>query len=145
MIELHFQAERAADLKLMLMDYLAGMKDVDMMTETGKKLEQVPSYEPPLAEVPVEETEKPKRGPVDEPVKPVLTQEQMAENIANAPEHTEPEQPSIEEVRAALKELRDKKGKEAVKAILNAYNAKNLTELKPEDYLGARDRALMEV
>ena len=136
MIEVHFRAEKPADLKLMLMDYLAMMKGVDINgAVSGKPLETIQDA-PPLAELPVEEPE---------PVKPVLTQEQMAKNVANAPEHKEPEQPTIEEVRAALKALRDRKGSEAVKELLKAYGAGSLPELKPEDYLGARDRAMMEV
>jgi hypothetical protein len=44
-----------------------------------------------------------------------------------------------------MKELRDRKGPDAVKEILKAYGAKTVPDLKPEDYLGARDRALTEV
>ena len=47
---------------------------------------------------------------VNETVEPVITQERMEENIANAPVHEEPPVPTLEEVRAALKKLRDKKG-----------------------------------
>lgn len=118
----------------------------DTIEELGKKLHQLAGFfattvthtavqEPPLVEVPKEE-------PVREPV---ITQAQMAENIANAPVHEEPKQPSIEEVRAALKALRDKKGAEAVRELLKAYNADSLPSLKPEDYLGAMSRAQMEV
>lgn len=87
------------------------------------------------------------QAPVEEPkeIKPVLTQEQMEENIRKAPIHEEPPQPTLEEVRAAMKELRDRKGPDAVKEILKAYGAKTVPDLKPEDYLGARDRALTEV
>ena len=69
----------------------------------------------------------------------------MEENIQNAPVHEEPEQPTLEEVREAMKALRDRKGAGAVKELLKAYGAKSVPELKPEDYLGARDRALTEV
>lgn len=86
--------------------------------------------------------------PVSEPpaeIKPVLTQEQMEENIKNAPVHEDPPQPTLEEVREAFRTLRDRKGANAVKEILKAYGAASVPELKPEDYLGARDRALTEV
>lgn len=86
--------------------------------------------------------------PASEPpaeIKPVLTQEQMEENIKNAPTHEEPPQPTLEEVREAFRALRDKKGANAVKEILKAYGAASVPELKPEDYLGALDRALTEV
>lgn len=82
---------------------------------------------------------------VNEEVKPVITQERMEENIANAPVHEEPPVPTLEEVRAALKKLRDKKGATAVKEILKEYGADSLPELKEEDYLIVRDRALAEV
>ena len=83
--------------------------------------------------------------PQDEPIKPVLTQAQMEENLANAPEHKEPPQPTMEQVRAALGGLRDRKGIAAVKELLKAYGAKTVQELKPDDYLGAIDRANTEV
>ena len=80
-----------------------------------------------------------------EEIKPVITQDRMEENIKNAPAHEMPPVPTLEEVRAALKQLRDKKGAEAVKAILKEYGAGSLPELKEEDYLPVRDRALVEV
>lgn len=83
--------------------------------------------------------------PEPEEIKPVITQDRMEENIKNAPEHKLPEMPSLEEVRAALKSLRDRKGAEAVKAILKEYGANSVPELKEEDYLTVRDRALVEV
>ena len=82
---------------------------------------------------------------VNETVEPVITQERMEENIANAPVHEEPPVPTLEEVRAALKKLRDKKGAAVVKEILKEYGADSLPELKEEDYLIVRDRALAEV
>lgn len=92
-------------------------------------------------------TETPVEEPMPQPeeIKPVLTQAQMEENIANAPKHEMPPQPTLEEVRAVLKELRDRKGSAAVKEILSGYGAGSLQELKPEDYLGAIDRARAEV
>ncbi len=80
--------------------------------------------------------------PQDEPIKPVLTQEQMAENVAKAPEHKEPPQPTLEEVRAALKDLRDKKGSGAVKDLLRVFDAESVPALKPEHYLAALETAL---
>ena len=88
------------------------------------------------------------KAPVSEPpteIKPVLTQEQVEENIANAPVHEEPPQPTLEDVRDAMKARRDKKGAGAVKELLKAYGAKSVPELKPEDYLGAMSRAYAEV
>lgn len=83
--------------------------------------------------------------PQNEPIKPVLTQAQMEENLAKAPEHKEPPQPTLEQVREALTGLRDRKGIGAVKELLKAYSAKSVQDLKPEDYLGAIDRANTEV
>lgn len=77
--------------------------------------------------------------------KPVISQEEMAENVANAPDYKLPEPPPIEDVRAALKNLRERKGADAVRELLKAYGAENLTKLKPEDYAGALSRALSEV
>ena len=92
-------------------------------------------------------TEAPVEAQMPEPqeIKPVLTQAQMEENVANAPTHELPPQPTLEEVRAVMKELRDRKGSAAVKEILTGYGAASLPELKPEDYLGAIDRARAEV
>ena len=81
-----------------------------------------------------------------EPVtKPVITQEQMEQNQQSAPEYKPPEPPPIEDVRAALKGLRERKGAAAVRELLKAYGAENLTELKVEDYAGAMSRAATEV
>lgn len=77
-------------------------------------------------------------------IKPVISQAQMEENQKNAPEHKLPDPPSIEDVRAAMKALKDAKGASAVREILKAYGAETLSELKEEDYLGAMDRARME-
>ena len=78
-------------------------------------------------------------------IKPVISQAQMEENVKNAPVPTATEQPSIEEVRTALKELRERKGAGAVRELLKAYGADSLTQLKEEDYLGALARAKTEV
>ena len=77
-------------------------------------------------------------------IKPVLTQEQMAQNVANAPKHVDPPQPTLEEVRAAMKGLLDRKGRAAVKELLAAFKASSVPDLKPEDYLGVIDRARAE-
>ena len=121
-LSLNIIANTVDELKGQLLDLLAGMKGV---TFKGN--------------------EPPDKLPEPKEIKPVLTQAQMEENIKNAPEHRDPPQPSLEEVRAALKQLRDRKGSAAVKELLKAYGADSLPNLKPEDYLGARDRALMEV
>ena len=78
-------------------------------------------------------------------IKPVITQEQMEVNVANAPAHELPPVPTLEEVRAALKSLRDRKGVAKVKEILKAYGAEDLPGLAPENYLGVIDRANVEV
>lgn len=81
---------------------------------------------------------------IEEPIKPVLTQAQMEENMANAPVHELPPTPPIEEVRAALNRLKDVKGIATVKALLKEYNANSVPELPTECYLQIRDRALAE-
>ena len=124
MLELRITATSAIDLKSQ-MEYLLRMYSQKPIAE-----------EPPLVEVPV--TEEPVR-------EPVITQAQMEENVKNAPVHEEPQQPTIEEVRAAMKALRDKKGAGAVRELLKAFNADSLPDLKQEDYLGAFSRAMMEV
>ena len=78
-------------------------------------------------------------------IKPVISQARMEENVKNAPAHEMPPVPTLQEVRDALKQLRDKKGAEAVRAILKEYNADSVPNLKEEDYLIVRDRALAEV
>lgn len=89
------------------------------------KITEVETENPPLAEVPV-----------------------TVEPVAAEPEsELEPktEQPTLEEVRAALKELKERKGTSAVRELLKAYGVDSLPELKPEDYLGALARAKTEV
>jgi len=86
-----------------------------------------------------------KAAEVQEAPKPVITIAQREEAVKNAPVHEMPKPPALEEVRAAMKELRDRKGPDAVREILKAYNATTLSELKEEDYLGALARAKTEV
>lgn len=118
MFNLTVMAETAEELRLKVLDLVNQFKSVTV--ETAKP-------------------ETPKE------IKPVISQAQMEENVQKAPQHEAPEQPTIEEVRAAMKELRDRKGAEAVREILKAYNADNLSKLQPEDYLGALARAKTEV
>lgn len=129
MITLTIEAKNPSDLR----DQLNALLGEITPTDVTKVVEITPVENPPLVEVPKTE------------VKPVITMEQAAEAVATAPVHEEPKQPTLEEVRAALKALRDKKGAAAVKELLKAYGANSVPELKPEDYLGAHDRALMEV
>lgn len=96
-----------------------------------------------LAQVPAEEPKA--EEPKQEPIKPVLTQAQMQENLEKAPEHKGPPQPSFDDVRDALLKYRSAKGKDALGKLLAAYGVKNVKDLKPEDYLGIHDRALAEV
>lgn len=125
MIRFEIEAKDAADLQKQLADLFA--KQMVAVDQDDR-----------IAEV------KPVVEKKEEPA-PVVPMKQAEENVAAAPEHKEPEQPSIEEVRAALKELRDRKGSAAVKEVLKAYGADSLTSLKPEDYLGAMARAFTEV
>ena len=118
MFELHLKAESPEALKLQLVGML------NLMNGVGETA------------APVKETEE---------IKPVLTPEQMEENVKNAPVHELPPVPPVEEVRDALKRLRARKGTDAVKALLKEYNAASVPDLKEEDYLIVRDRALMEV
>lgn len=135
MLELHFKAASTAELRLQVLGFLAMVKDVDLQRQDGT----------PIDTSPLDKVEPITEPTVTEEIKPVITQEQMAENVANAPVHEEPEQPTIEELRAALKALRDRKNAEAVKAILKDFNASNVNELKPEDYLSVIARATVEV
>jgi hypothetical protein len=98
-------------------------------------------YHPPvgvdtLVTVPAEEQTE---------IKPVITMDKAEENEKNAPVHEEPPVPSLDEVRAAFRTLKDKKGSDAVKAILKDYGANTVPGLKEEDRLGAMERALAEV
>ena len=122
MFNLTIAANTADELRLKLLDMVSKLKDIS-----------------------VQKTSEPAPAPVKEEIKPVISMTQMEEAQANAPVHEEPKQPSIEEVRAAMKELRDKKGPNAVREILKAYNAGTMSDLKPEDYLGALARAKSEV
>lgn len=122
-------AENVADLGSQLLGILSGLKGLELVPLAP------PQEAPEITPEPVN----------DEPIEPVLTQERMEENLANAPVHEEPKQPSLTEVRAALKAMRDKRGAEAVKALLAEYGANSVPELKEEDYLIVRDRAAAEV
>lgn len=122
MFNLTIAANTADELRLKLLDMVSKLKDIS-----------------------VQKSSEPAPAPVKEEIKPVISMDQMEEAQANAPVHEEPKQPSIEEVRAAMKELRDKKGPNAVREILKAYDAGTLSDLKEEDYLGALARAKSEV
>jgi len=115
MFNLTIAAQTAEELRQKLLDMVGFMKAVDVVK------------------------------PAKEEIKPVISMAQMEQNEANAPEHKMPEPPPIEDVRAALKGLKERKGASAVRELLKAYGADNLTELKPEDYAGAMSRALAEV
>ena len=118
MLKITIEAPTAEDLKLSLQGLLE-----TMAVKTAEP-------EAPIAEAP-------------KPIAPVVPQKEVQQEAA--PIHEEPKQPTIEEVRAALKELRDRKGSAAVKELLKAFQAESLTELKQEDYLGALARAKTEV
>lgn len=122
MFNLKITANTADELRLKLLDMVDHLKDINV-----KKAVELPE------------------AVQAETVKPVISAAQMEENIKNAPVHELPKPPAIEEVRAALKELRDRKGPDAVREILKAYGAGTLSELKEEDYLGALARAKTEV
>lgn len=124
MFNLTITADSLEGLKLQLMGFLSGFKGVSFQKEDGEAID----------------TSK-----VDASRVPVITQAQMEENVKNAPEHKLPEPPTLEEVRAAMKELRGRKGAGAVKEILKAYGVDTLVLLKPEDYAGAMERAKTEV
>lgn len=115
MFNLTIAANTAEELRLKLLDLVNQFKDINVRRP-----------EPPVT-------------------KPVITQEQMEQNKQSAPEYNPPEPPPIEDVRAALKGLRERKGAAAVRELLKAYGAENLTELKVEDYAGAMSRAATEV
>lgn len=78
-------------------------------------------------------------------IKPVLTQAQMEENMANAPVHEDPPAPTFEEVRKALRGLRERKGTNAIKMLLADYGVSNATELTEVSYRSVYDRANAEV
>jgi hypothetical protein len=126
MFNLTITANSGTELKAQLLGLLSMFKNIDFQKENGETIDT-------------------SRIDATKVCQPLITQAQMEENIKNAPEHKLPDPPSIEEVRAALKELRARKGADAVREILSAYGVENLTQLKPEDYAGALDRAKTEV
>lgn len=128
MFELNIKAATASELRLKLLDMVSHLKDVNVWKSGEPIPDEVKAAEEEIKEV-----------------APVITQEEAQENVETAPVHEEPKQPTLEEVRAALKELRDKKGSGAVKELLKAFGADSLPELKNEDYLGALARAKTEV
>ena len=133
MFELHFRANSPEELKLQLLGFLSCMKGVNY-AQNGQ----------PVDTAKIDGSAVTAEIPEPEEIKPVLTQERMEENLKNAPVHEMPPVPSLEEVRDALKKLRDRKGSAAVKALLKEYGVDSVPELKEEDYLVVRDRALVE-
>lgn len=63
--------------------------------------------------------------PTDEPETPAKPE---------TPAEPETTGPSMEEARAALNELRQKKGPAAVREILTAHNVSSFTDLNPSEY-----------
>ena len=137
MLELTIKANNYGELASQLLELASNINGITFQVDTLVKT--------PEPETKPEEVEPVKEEPVKEEIKPVITQAQMEENIKNMPVPPEPKKVSLEEVRAALKTLRDKKGTEKVKELLSAYGAESLPQLKPEDYDSALARAQMEV
>ena len=129
-ITVSFTANNVSELRNNLIGFLSSIKGTELV---------------PLDTPPAVPTEEYPQTPVQEVIEPVITQDRMEENMANAPVHEMPAQPTIEEVRAVLKDLRARKGAGAVKALLAEYGADSLPNLKEEDYLVVRDRAIAEV
>lgn len=126
MITVTFEAQSVEDLRSDLLKMLGKI-------DTPHTSQAVECEAPPLVEVP----------PLDEALQ--VTLEPVMSKPAEPQPMPEVKRPTLEEVRAALKELRDRKGAGAVRELLKAYGADNLTELKPEDYMGALARAKTEV
>jgi len=130
MLELTIKANNPEELRLQLLGMLSTFKGVNFV-QNGKTVDTTP-------------VDGSNVGADIGDIKPVLSEEQIAENLAKAPEHEMPPVPTLEEVRAVLKTLRDRKGADAVKELLKAYSAKSVPDLKPEDYLGVVSRARLE-
>lgn len=71
-----------------------------------------------------------------EPTPPlhVVVEEPEAPAEPEPPAKPETAGPSMEEARAALNELRQKKGPAAVREILTAHNVSSFTDLNPSEY-----------
>ena len=128
MYNLTIMAATPEDLRLQLLGLLGQFNGITLNSK--KEVEN-----PPLVEVPKEE------APVA--AEPAIEEAPAVEETPAAKE--EAPKPKIEDVRAALKELRDRKGSGAVRELLKAFGADSLLNLKEEDYLGALARAKTEV
>ena len=126
MYSLNIHADSVEDLKAKLIELAEAFGDL-VARETTPVIDM-------MARIPEETNE----------IKPVLTQDQMAQLAEEAPKHELPPIPPIEEVRAALNTMKKTRGIDAVKALLKEYDANSVPELKPEQYLQIRDRALAE-
>ena len=135
MFTLNIAAETVEELKLKVLGFLSAFKGISFVD--GGVVRDSSGIDGSGVKANIETT--------TEEIKPVLTQEKMEELKATAPEHELPPVPTLEEVRAALKGLRDRKGSAAVKSLLKEYGADSLPDLKEEDYLVVRDRAIAEV
>jgi hypothetical protein len=127
MITITFEAPSVEALRSDLLKLL-GKIDTPCASQT-REFKATPLFEAP---------------PMDEALQ-VTLEPVMSKPVEEPQPMPEVKQPTLEEVRAALKELRDRKGAGAVRELLKAYGADNLTELKPEDYMGALARAKTEV
>ena len=142
-IEVNNAKELKSELESLMFDTLSVVKAGDENEFVqADAVEEVQPVVKPVEEKKPEPVKEEK--PADE-IKPVITMDQAEEARAKAPVHEEPKQPTVEEARAALKALRDRKGADAVKRLLKGFGASSLTELKPEDYLGAIAQAEAEV
>lgn len=107
-IDLHFSGDSLAEIR----DAMRAFLD-----EEEPRLQQEPT--PPLHVV-MEEPEPPAEP--EPPTEP------------EPPAKPETPGPSMEEARAALNELRQKKGPAAVREILTAHNVTSFTDLNPSEY-----------
>lgn len=132
MIHISIEAETAREARKQMRELLGESGSI-AMTNDGINITYGDPESSAFAQTAAETTETSARV---EPVAAAETDETAAPSEPAATVQPEPETPAVtaEQARAALNELRKKKGTDALRAVFNRYHAASFPELKPEVY-----------
>ena len=123
MLHLNITAETPEELKKTLMDLAASLNTATPKNEELSEEISLPGFQP-AADTPVQEH----RG---------------SDSVA-AVDAPPPPLPTMEEARAALNALRQKKGAAAVREVLKKHGVSSFTELDPNDYPQVMKEAVID-
>lgn len=133
MIHISIEAETASEARKQMRELLGESGSIAMTKDGAISITCGEPESSAFAQTAAETTETSARV---EPVTAAETAETSAPSEPAATVQPEPETPAVtaEQARAALNELRKKKGTDALRAVFNRYHVASFPELKPEVY-----------